>query len=64
VTTVATFETKGTSLQVPDTVLASGTSYFVVITALAIPGYDGTVAPFLEKLPSATAALVSAQFTP
>ena len=62
---LANFVTTSGSLQIPDMILTSlGSSYVLVITAYAVPGADFTVAPFLSRLPSASATTVTAQFTP
>jgi hypothetical protein len=62
--TVATFETKSTSLQLPPSILANSSSYVLRITAQIEPGYDATVTPFQGGLDYASASVVTAQLTP
>jgi hypothetical protein len=61
---VATFNTRSTSLQLPDSVLSNGASYILVIDASAVPDYDDA-APFMTGgLPNFFATSATAQFTP
>jgi hypothetical protein len=63
-TTVATFRTTATSLQVPGTFLHAGASFIMQLTAFADPGYD-TAAPFLDDGGAwHSVTSVTAQFTP
>jgi len=64
ITPVATFYTRGTQLQLPATVLATGATYVATITAIAAPGTDLTARPFAAGLPFAAADHVTALFTP
>jgi hypothetical protein len=64
VTPIATFRTKSTSLKIPDSVLTSGGSYVLTITAISAPGADLASRPFIGTLPYASADYVTARLTP
>jgi hypothetical protein len=62
---VASFNTKDTSLQIPQTFLASGASFMIAVTAGLLPaGTDPTTKPFIAGFPDASFVVASAQFTP
>jgi hypothetical protein len=61
---VATLRTKSTSLTIPDSVLTSGGSYVLTITAISAPGADLATRPFVGTLPYASADYVTARLTP
>ncbi len=64
VKTVANLRTKSTSLRIPASLLASGTSYVLTITAVSAAGADLSARPFIASLPYASADYVTAQLTP
>jgi hypothetical protein len=63
-TRIASFQTRVPSLQIPSSVLSSGGSYVLSITAVAADGADLAAQPFSAPLPYASADYVSAVITP
>jgi hypothetical protein len=61
---VATFQTTATSLAVPASILAPGSSYVFTITAISARGADLTTRPFVGALPYASADYVTARIAP
>lgn len=62
--TAGTFVTKSTSLEIPRGSLIAGTTYVVMITAIAAPSADLTKQPYVATLPFASADHITATFTP
>ena len=58
------FYTKGTNVMVPPSLLASGTTYYVAISARISGTVDLTYSPYRQRLPSARANALTATFTP
>jgi hypothetical protein len=64
VSTAAGFYTKGTSVMVPPSLLASGTTYYVAIWALISGTVDLTYSPYRQRLPYVSANALTPTFTP
>lgn len=61
--TVATMETKGTQVTIPDGILKSGTNYYFLVAAYAVEGYDSS-RPYVYSAHEATARMFTGVVTP
>jgi hypothetical protein len=64
VSTAAAFYTKHTNVMVPPSLLASGTTYYVAISAVISGTVDLTYSPYRQRLPYAWSNALTATFTP